>query len=59
MVLEARKVKKKFNDRISREEHKTIFSSLRISEMTLSFSGIFQSPECRVADPDPDPGGQK
>jgi hypothetical protein len=44
--LEARQVyKKKINDTISREEHKTIFSGLRISEMTLSnqshFSGFF------------------
>jgi hypothetical protein len=37
------------NDTISREEYKTIFSSLRISEMTLSnyshFWGFFLSPE--------------
>ncbi len=46
-ILEARQVfSKNFNDTISREQHKTIFSGLRISKMTLSNqSHFFQSPE--------------
>ncbi len=41
-----------FNDKVSREEHKTMFSGLRISEMTLSnqshFLGFFLSPESHL-----------
>ncbi len=41
-----------FNDKVSREEHKTIFSGLRISEITLSnqshFLGFFLSPESHL-----------
>ncbi len=43
---------KLFNDTISREEHKTINSGLRISEMTLSnqshFPRFFVSPESHL-----------
>ncbi len=51
--LEARQVFKIFfNDTVSREEHKTIFSGLRISEMTFSyqshFPGFFLSPESHL-----------
>jgi len=51
--LEARQVLKFFfNDTVSREEHKTIFSGLRISEMALSnqshFPGFFSSPESHL-----------
>jgi hypothetical protein len=44
--------KKYFDDTISREEHKTTFSGLRISEMTFSnqshFPGFFLSPESHL-----------
>ncbi len=39
--LEARQLKKKFNDTTSREESKTIYCGLRISEMTLSNQSHF------------------
>jgi hypothetical protein len=41
-ILEARQVfQKNFNDTISREEHKTIFSGLRITEIILSNQSHF------------------
>jgi hypothetical protein len=41
LKLEVQQVKKKFNNTISQEEHKTIFSGLRISEKTLSNQSHF------------------
>ncbi len=53
LLLKVRQFFKKFfNDTISREEHKTIYRGLRLSEMTLSnqshFPQFFMSPESHL-----------